>query len=84
MRIPIAIVMLCLPMAVMGETYICKQQATTFLLEGTDLGGSSREDLVIDLDSGIRVLSDNSDYRGSCQKLSVKLGNSPQTRINLL
>ena len=74
--------MLCLPMAAMGETYVCKEQVSSWLMDGKDYSNSSLSDWVIDLDSGFRVLADNSDYRGSCQKLSVKLGNSLQTRIN--
>ena len=82
MRIPFAILMLCLPMAAMGETYICKEQVTSFFLEGTDLNTSRLGDWVIDMDSGYRPLTDSSDYRGSCQKLSVSVANSLETRIN--
>ena len=51
MRIPIAIVMLCLPMAAMGETYVCRTDRASYLFPNDgSINQSPKTDWVIDLD----------------------------------
>lgn len=77
MRIPIAIVMLCLPVAAMGETYICKSESSTFMIDSYaevyKAGEVEMADYVIDMDSGFRPLTGSSDYRGECRKSDTSI-----------
>ena len=69
MKILAAILMLCLPMKAMGETYICETEQNTFVKKsGIEPLPESLTSYVLDIDRGFRELTGGFDYRGSCQK----------------
>ena len=66
-----AILMICLPVAAMGETYVCRTESSSILSSGTRGVLTSTDvdltDYVVDMESGFRALADTSNYRGECQ-----------------
>jgi len=70
MRIPIAIVMLCLPMAAMGETYVCMSLYQTLnMIPNTRVHKASETSItnyIIDLESGYRSIKSD-EYQGECK-----------------
>lgn len=77
MRTLTTILMLCLPMAAMGETYVCKSESSTFMIDSVaevyKTGEVQMVDYVIDMDSGFRMLAGSSDYRGECRKSDTSI-----------
>lgn len=82
MRIPIAIVMLCLPVAAMGEIYVCTTENSAFLSDsGANANNSSSGNgWVVDTNLGFRKLKvegttdyRGTDYRGKCQESEYRI-----------
>ena len=77
MRALTTILMLCLPMAAMGETYVCTTdiQAQHLLPDVTIYRASERSlvNWVIDLDSGYRSVS-RDEYEGECKMDTYQRG----------
>ena len=67
-----SILMLCLPMAAMGETYMCRTEVSSVKSDGRDtvIDPEVRPDYVLDSEKGIRAFSKDMEfaYRGSCQR----------------
>ena len=68
MRLLTTLIMLCLPMAAMGEAYVCITEHHNTL----DAGGSMEVEnsslkFVLDTDKGHRMLDSSQDYEGRCQ-----------------
>lgn len=72
--------MLCLPAAAMGETYVCKTDRWSVLTPNTDLTLETSGDWVIDVDSGIRSLTDGLDYGGDCKKTDIAISCSQENQ----
>lgn len=70
-----AILMLCLPMAAMGETFVCKAEKFSRLSEQQERAraNSSRE-LIVDTEKGMRLFAEGTAYYGSCQRSSGNRG----------
>ena len=64
-------------MAAMGETYICKSESSTFMVDSAAQVYKGEDgqmaDYVIDMDSGFRMLAGSSDYRGECRKSDTSI-----------
>ena len=71
MRILTTILMLCLPTAAMGETFMCRTEVSTSTSDGRNTVHLPEVsfDYVLDSEKGIRAFSKDMDfdYRGSCQ-----------------
>ena len=67
--------MLCLPIAAMGETFVCKAEKYSRLSEQLERARaiSSRE-LIVDTEKGMRILAEGTEYYGSCQRSSGNRG----------
>ena len=82
MRILTSILMLCLPMAAMAETYLCRTEKTAYLQKTFgDVSESDLVDWVIDTDSGIRKLEDGQSYAGQCKKSELGIICSNENNI---
>lgn len=77
MKILAVVTLLCLSMAAMGETYICKSESSTFMIDSYaevyKAGEVEMSDYVVDMDSGFRMLTGSSDYRGECRKSGTSI-----------
>lgn len=73
-----AILMFCLPMAAMGETYICTEYMNSIV---SQIGAyASGKDLIsdgivtsVDTEKGFRDLKRESFYKGTCQKSEIQI-----------
>lgn len=63
------ILMLCLPVAAMGEIYVCSSESYSILSKSTYSVLTNEVDLtdyVVNMESGFRELTDDSSYIGEC------------------
>lgn len=67
--------MLCLPMAAMGETYVCEAEALSRIRADEMAAGVVTDPipLVIDPEKGTRELQLGLEYEGDCEKTDFKI-----------
>ena len=74
MRLLTTILILCLPVAAMGETYVCEAEQVSFISKEVNFARAGQEDpLALDLDKGSRTIKEGSGYIGSCEKSGGEL-----------
>lgn len=65
-----SILMLCLPVAAMGEIYVCRSESSSVAISPDSRffsGDLELTDFIVDTESGIRTLTDESTYLGECK-----------------
>ena len=74
MRMLTTILMLCLPMAAMGETFICETESSVYLSQSiNNMFTENLTDWIVDTDSGFRRQVRTSDplYVGECEQSEI-------------
>ena len=77
MRTVTTILLLCLPMAAMGETYVCTSTVGKVIDEEIGFVSPSGKTWVADIERGLRVTSGegvDEDYIGGCESTFSSLG----------